>query len=65
MVFVNLTHYTERICQVLDCGLQEPDLEMRKDNVQLMNLYLYSDCFPGDQQKKHVFFFLYTIYLKW
>ena len=58
MVFVNPTHCTERICQALDCGLQELELEMRKDNVQLKNIYLYSDCSPGDQKNR---FFLYHI----
>ena len=58
MVFVNPTHCTERICQALDCGLQELEKEMMKDKVQLKNLYPYSDCAPGDQKNK---FFLYHI----
>ena len=51
-VFTNVTHCTERICQALDCGLEVLQREMANDQVQLNNLYLYSDCAAGDQKNK-------------
>ena len=53
MVFVDPTHSVERVCQGLDYGLAELEAEMLKDNVQLKNLYVYSDCAAGDQKNKY------------
>ena len=53
MVFTDPTHSTERICQGLDQGLQELEHDMAADEVQLRNLYLYSDCAAGDQKNKY------------
>ena len=58
MVFVDPTHSVERVCQGLDYGLEELESEMLKDNVQLKNLYVYSDCAAGDQKNKY---FLYHL----
>ena len=52
MMFTDPTHSVERVCQGLDYGLKELELEMAKDNVQLENLYVYSDCASGDQKNK-------------
>ena len=53
MVFVDPSHSVERVCQGLDYGLLELESHMSLDNVKLKNLYIYSDCAPGDQKNKY------------
>ena len=68
MVFVDSLHYTDRAIQAFDYGLVELQKDMSSDNVTLDNLYVYTDCAPGDQKNRFMFAHMSEVlntYNKW
>ena len=52
IVFVNPLHNTNRAMQALDIGLMELQKDMSSDHIIIKNLYVYTDCAPGDQKNR-------------